>query len=80
MLSSWEQIANLELECHKGSSLWVFIWGFFVCFLWPCLRHVKVPGLEVQLELQLLTYTTATGTLAKLHLQPTPQLRAMLGP
>ena len=34
----------------------------FVCFLGPHLQHMEVPRLGVELELQLLTYTTATAT------------------
>ena len=35
---------------------------FFFFFLGPHLGHMEVPRLVVQLELQLLAYTTATGT------------------
>ena len=35
---------------------------FFFCFLGPHLRHIEVPRLEVQLELQLLAYAIATAT------------------
>ena len=35
---------------------------FFLIFLGPHLRHIEVPRLEVKLELQLPTYTTATPT------------------
>ena len=37
---------------------------------------MEVPGLEVKLELQL----QACATIARLHLQAMPQLRAMLDP
>lgn len=33
----------------------------YFCFLGPHPRHMEVPGLGVQLELQLLTYTTTTA-------------------
>ena len=33
----------------------------FVCFLGPHPWHMEVPRLGVQLELQLLAYTTAHG-------------------
>ena len=36
---------------------------FFFFFLGPHLGHMEVPRLVVQLELQLLAYTTATATL-----------------
>ena len=37
--------------------------GFWEFFLWPHLRHMEVPRLGVESELQLLAYTTATATL-----------------
>ena len=40
--------------------LWFYF--FFFCFLGRHLRHVKVPRLGVEMELQLLAYTTATAT------------------
>ena len=35
---------------------------FSFVFLGPHLQHMEVPRLGVELELQLLAYTTATGT------------------
>ena len=35
--------------------------GFFFFFLGPLLQHVEVPGLGVKLELQLLSYASATA-------------------
>ena len=35
---------------------------FFFCFLGPHSRHMEVPSLGVESELQLLTYATATAT------------------
>ena len=35
---------------------------FFFCFLGLCLGHMEVPGLGIELELQLPAYTTATAT------------------
>ena len=52
----------------------------FFFFLWLHLLHMEVPRLGVELELQLLACTTATGTLDELHLQPTLQLVAMPDP
>ena len=37
---------------------YLFIYCLFV-FLGPHLRHMEIPGLGVQLELQLPAYTTA---------------------
>ena len=34
----------------------------FLVFLGPHLQHMEVPRLRVELELQLLAYTTATAT------------------
>ena len=56
--------------------------GFlFACFLGPHLRHLDVPRLEVESELQLLAYTRATATrdptcVCNLH----PQLKATPDP
>ena len=55
--------------------------GANVSFLGLNLQHMEVPRLGVKWELQLLAYATATATPdASLHLQPTPQLSAMLDP
>ena len=35
----------------------------FFFFLGPYLRHMEVPGLGIELKLQLLAYITATATL-----------------
>ena len=35
---------------------------FLFCFLGLCQQHMAVPRLEVELELQLLAYTTVTAT------------------
>ena len=35
---------------------------FFFLFLGPHLQHMKVPGAEIESELQLLAYATATAT------------------
>ena len=50
----------------------------FFLSLW----HVEVPKLEVEWELQLPAYTTATATwdLTVTHQQPTPKLTAMPDP
>ena len=45
------------------STLFPSSFYFFVFFLGPHLRRMKVPRLGVELELQLLAYTTATATL-----------------
>ena len=43
--------------------VWFFVFLFFVffCFLGPYPQHMEVPRLGVDLELQLLAYTTATA-------------------
>ena len=48
---------EVELTLLKKYSPQIF---FF--FLRPPLQHMEVPGLGVELELQLPTYTTATAT------------------
>ena len=40
----------------------LFIYLFIYLFLGPHLQQMEVPRLEVELELQLLAYTTATVT------------------
>ena len=50
----------------------LFFGGFVCLFLGPCLCHMEVPRLGVQLELQLQAYTIATATpdpshICKLH-------------
>ena len=44
-----------------ASSVFVFIYLFYLVFLGPHLRHRDVPRLGVQSELQLLAYTTPHG-------------------
>ena len=41
---------------------YLFIYLFIFCFLGPHKRHMEIPGLGVQLELQLPAYATATAT------------------
>ena len=63
------------ISCYlKGKSLGDF------CFLGPHLQHMEVLRLGVQLELQLPAYTTDSNAGAEPHLQPRPQLTAMLDP
>ena len=47
-----------------GLGMVLIKWYFFfsVCFLGPHLWHMEVPRLEVESELQLLAYATATAT------------------
>ena len=40
---------------------WFLKFLFYFCFLGPHLRHMEVPRLGVQSELQLLAYATATA-------------------
>ena len=54
---------------------------FLSFFLGPHLWHTEVPMLGVELELHLTAFATATAIPeAKLRLQPTLQLMAMLDP
>ena len=46
-----------------GDRLLVFVYLFVFVFLGPHMGDVEVPGLEVELELQLPAYTPATATL-----------------
>jgi len=53
----------VEVHQHKPRNPFFFFFFFFCfCFLVPHSRHMKVPSLGVQPELQLLAYTTATAT------------------
>ena len=51
---------------HCEASLYFFF--FFCLFLGPHPRHMESPRLGVELELQLLTYTTATATQDPSHI------------
>ena len=53
---------------------------FSLLFLGPHLRHMEVPTLGVESELQLLAHTLDSNARPKPRLQPTPQLTAMLNP
>ena len=53
----------LNLLCHSGNAGLFFFFFFLLSFLWLYLCHMGVPGLEVESELQLLAYTTATAIL-----------------
>ena len=54
--------------------------SFLSVFLGPHAVHMEVPRLGVELELQLLAYTTVTATAGyKPCLQPTPQLTGNAG-
>ena len=46
---------------RKFSSRTQIFFFLFIAFLGPHPRHMEVPGLRVELELQLLLYTTATA-------------------
>ena len=52
----------------------------FIFFLGLHLRHMEVPKLGVELELQLLGYAIAIVTPDLSRLRLTPQLTAMLDP
>ena len=83
------------LKCSK-KILFCFTYIFIFVFLGLHLRHMEVPRLGVQSELQLPAYTTAIATpgpsrvydlhhshsnaRSEPHLLPTPQLTAMLDP
>jgi len=60
-----QQLLNIQHSInysHHAASYIPGLFGLFVCFLGPNLRHMEISGLEVKLELQLLAYTTATAT------------------
>ena len=63
----------------KNKNIILFFF-FFLVFLGPPLRHMEVPRLGVELELQLLIYATATATGDPSRMQLTPQLIATPDP
>ena len=52
---------SLEMFSSIGSIFLAFFSFFFFGFLGPYLWHMEVPRLGVELELQVLAYTTATA-------------------
>ena len=69
---SWHFMFQLDIgSSPHRDALWAdaffffffFFFFSFVVFLGPGLLHMEAPSLGVQLELQLLAYTTATATL-----------------
>ena len=50
------------------------MWFYFIYFFfWPYLWHMEVPGLGVELELQLPAYATATAMLNPSHICDLPR-------
>ena len=62
-----QSLKSLIFPCSN----YVSVLLFFFFFLGPHLRHMEVPRLGVQLELQLQAYATVTPR-SEPHLQPTP--------
>ena len=65
-MPQWVKDAALSLQWF-GWLLWrrlvcLFIYLFLVLFLGPHLRHMEVPRLGIESELQLPAYTTVTAT------------------
>ena len=52
-----------QVYCNICKFSWssILFFFFFLCCLWPHLWYIEMPRLGVKLELQLLTYTTATA-------------------
>ena len=55
-----QPFSALAFESHLGHRVW-FGLDWFFSFLGMHLRHMEVPRLGVELELQLPTYTTVTA-------------------
>ena len=71
-LSLWTHPLNLCLCLHNCSFLHVSVSSFFLLFIYFFflglhLWHTEVPRLGVELELQLLPYTTATAAQDLIH-------------
>ena len=65
IILNMEQIKNLLTKWFRECDLknWLYIQNqFFFSFLWLYLWHMEVPGLQVELELQLQAYDTAIAT------------------
>ena len=58
-----ELTLTLWMQQPNETGIIIIIIVLCFCFLGPHLRHMEVPRLGVQLELQLPAYTTATATL-----------------
>ena len=52
----------LDINIYHFISIAIWLFFFFFVFLGLHLGHMEVPSLGVELELQLLAYTTATAT------------------
>ena len=75
----WEcllYVKNDKLE----DSFFLFSSLFSFCFLGPHLRHMEIPRLRVEAELQLLACHSHTNARSEMRLQLTPQLTVMPDP
>ena len=64
---------SLYIGCSWCQAVILFYYSFiYFVFLGPHLRHMEVPRLGVELELQLLTYHSHSNTRSEPHLQPVP--------
>ena len=75
-MSQNRNYAKYTILNPAGIFLFCFVLFVFCC-LGMHLRHMQVPWLGVEMQLQLPAYTTATS---EPHLQPTPQLTATPDP
>ena len=74
-------LLTLHPKGGGGTCLVIFFFFFFFVFLGPHPRHMEVPRLGVELELQLPANTTATATQYLSHIcNPTPKLTATMDP
>ena len=60
---------------NSTSSPFIFMYLFIYLFLGPCLRHMEVPSLEVELKLQVPAYTTAHSNAGSLAHWARPGIR-----
>ena len=69
------ELTTSRVRMHRAKAHVLFIY-LFICFLGLHLRHMEVPRLGVESELQLPAYTSHSNAGSEPHLRPIPQLMA----
>ena len=76
----WTSLSMRISSCIHVAADGIIFFFFLFPFLGLHLQHMEVPRPGVELELQLLAYTTAIVTRSEPCLQPTPHLTATPDP